>query len=106
VAIRRQFRPSTRKSIGPGRFHGNAVLQGWSKGYVEFIWNPHTRTLIPWTSADGLEWRSGTDLLNTSQWKAFFKTYDDDDAAAGLDPAYHDACAFRVDNFQEGPGPS
>ncbi len=87
----------------PGPVHGNSVLQGWSGGYVEFVWNPHTRTLNPWASADGLEWKSSSNLVNTSQWKAFFKRYDDDNAAAGLGPAYHDACAFRVDNFQEGP---
>jgi hypothetical protein len=95
--------PVNQEEYWPGPVHGNAVLQGWSRGYVEFIWNPHTRTLIPWTSADGLNWKAGSNPLDTSQWKAYFKTYDADIAAAGLDPAYHDACAFRVDNFQEGP---
>jgi hypothetical protein len=80
----------------------NATLEGWSKGYVEFIWNPHTRTLMPWTSADGLTWRSGTQL-DLRVWTAEFKAFDAEDPGAATEPDYHDACAFQADGFQEGP---
>jgi len=76
----------------------NASIQGWSKGYVDFIWSPTTRTLTPWTSADGLHWHAGT-RLDTSFWASEFKQYDGE----VTDPEYHDACSFGVTNFQEGP---
>jgi hypothetical protein len=57
--------------------------------------------VTPWSSADGLHWRSGS-KLNTSSWTSDFKSYDAQNAA-WQDPEAHDSCAFEVNNFQEGP---
>jgi hypothetical protein len=94
--------PVTNGEYGTSGTTTNAYLEGWSRGYVEFVWNPHTRTAIPWVSADGLDWKAGADIANTSSWKAYFSDYDAENP--GTDPAFHDACSFSVDNFQEGPG--
>jgi hypothetical protein len=74
----------------------DASLQGWSKGYVEFIWDAHERTLTPWASANGLTWRAGN-KLDTSAWNSYFKSYDADPTGD------HDGCWVTVSNFQEGP---
>jgi hypothetical protein len=78
---------------------GYATLEGWSKGYVEFMWNPANRYLTPWVSADGLTWSSGA-KLDTSPWQDDFRIYDQGNPK---DRAYHDNCSFQVGNFQEGP---
>ena len=75
----------------------NATIEGWSKGYVEFVWDPHTRNLVPWTSTDGLHWDKST-KLDTTAWAADMRDYDSDN-----DASEHDKCAFVADNFQEGP---
>ena len=85
------------ESVGP-----NATLAGWSRGYVEFVWDPSERTLTPWVAADGLRWQAGV-RLNTSPWMAQFAQYDAANPGTDADPLYHDACAFEIDNFQEGP---
>jgi hypothetical protein len=72
-----------------------ASIEGWSQGYVEFLWSPSKRTLIPWTSADGLRWRAGSPL-DTKAWAADFKQVDIQVPGA-------DDCFFEVGNFQEGP---
>ena len=77
------------------------TLEGWSKGYVEFVWDAHARTVTPWASPDGLSWRQGA-KLDISAWTAYFKTYDATNN--GSDPQYHDNCSFNVGNFQQGPG--
>jgi hypothetical protein len=74
----------------------DASLQGWSKGYVEFIWDAHERMLTPWASANGLTWRAGN-KLDTSAWNSYLKSYDADPAGD------HDGCWVTVSNFQEGP---
>lgn len=78
---------------------GYATLEGWSRGYVEFMWNPMNRSLTPWVSADGLTWRAGT-KLDTSPWQDDFRSYDQGNPK---DRAYHDDCYFLADDFQEGP---
>jgi hypothetical protein len=76
-------------------------LQGWSKGYSQFMWDPHNRTLTPWLSADGLTWKAGM-RLDTQSWAPFFKEYDSGfDAASDARP--HDNCSLVVTNFSEGP---
>jgi hypothetical protein len=77
-----------------------ATLEGWSKGYVEFVWDAHKRTVTPWDSTDGLRWRQGT-KLDLGAWTSYFKTYDA--ANDGSDPLYHDNCFFEVGGFQEDP---
>ncbi len=76
----------------------NATIEGWSQGYVEFIWNPHLRNVTPWLSADGLTWQPGTNL-DLSAWTADFKAFDAEDSDSGD----HDSCALEVRRFQEGP---
>jgi hypothetical protein len=85
------------ESVGP-----NATLGGWSRGYVEFVWNPSKRSLTPWVSADGLRWQVGA-RLDTSTWTAEFAQYDAGNPGTDVDPLYHDACAFEIDNFEQGP---
>jgi len=72
-------------------------LEGWSKGYVEFVWDPHLRTITPWVSADGLTWNAG-EKLDTGVWSAEFKAYD----AQHSGPGDHDACSLAVSEFDEG----
>jgi hypothetical protein len=78
----------------------NGQIEGWSKGYIEFVWNPVKRQLTPWGSADGLRWRSGP-MVNLGRWASEFKDYDA--ANDGSDPDYHDACTFAV-NLDEAAG--
>lgn len=81
----------------------NAKIAGWSKGYVEFIWNPSKRTLVPWGSLDGLTWHSGT-TIDTSAWAPDFKVWDS--GASGSDstlPEVPGDCEFSIDQFEEGP---
>ena len=74
----------------------NVTLEGFSKGYLEFIWNAHERTLTPWLSADGLTWKAGVNL-DLSSWEAVFMEYD-----SISDPASHSDCTVTIDNFEEG----
>ena len=76
----------------------NASIEGWSKGYVEFLWNPHLRTLVPEGSADGLLWHAGAEI-DTSAFAADFKAFDKKYFA----PGDHDACWFSVIEFEQGP---
>jgi hypothetical protein len=66
----------------------NASITSWSKGYVEFIWNPAKLTLTPWASADGLTWHSGP-RLNTSVF--------------ALGPDDRGYCEFWLGGTAEGP---
>ncbi len=75
----------------------NATLEAWSGGYVEFLWNPKSRALTPWVSADGLTWSSGS-TIDISVWNSWFKSYD-----RGLNAAERADCVFEVIQFQEGP---
>lgn len=72
-------------------------LEGWSKGYVELVWDPHLRTITPWVSGDGLTWNAG-EKLDTSVWSADFMAYD----AQHSGPGDHDACSLAVSEFGEG----
>jgi hypothetical protein len=85
------------ESLGP-----NATQGGWSRGYVEFVWNPAGRKLTPWVSADGLRWQVG-ERLDTSTWTAEFAQYDARNPGTDVDPLFHDACSFETVNFEEGP---
>jgi hypothetical protein len=76
----------------------NAALVGWSKGYVEFVWDPHARTLTPWTSTDGIAWQ-GHSELDLGVWNADLATYDSENPGSES----HDACTFTAGEFQEGP---
>ena len=80
--------------VGP-----SVILEGWSKGYVDFVWDPHLRTVTPWVSAEGQNW-SAAPKLETSVWAAEFKAYDGQHAQ----PGDHDACSLAVSQFDEGNG--
>jgi hypothetical protein len=94
----------------------NASLSGWSKGFVEFLWDPIRRTLTPWVSGSGLTWSSGP-RLNLSAWTGDFKAWETDLFAPGdtpapgetmqptetQDPAERYNCTVSVDEFEEGP---
>ncbi len=94
--------PSAEINYGP-----NYNLEGWSKGFVDFLWNPELRTLTPWVSGDGLRWRPGT-RLNLGAWKSDFASWDgslaewakEDPEAA--DPDDHYRCTVYVTDFEEG----
>ena len=88
---------SSLPSVSPGGYGPNTMLEGWSKGYVEFVWDPQARTLTPWTSTDGIAWqrRSGVDL---GVWSADLATYDRQNPGS----ANHDDCTFTLTGFQEG----
>lgn len=75
----------------------SATIEGWSKGYFDFVWSSSKRTLTPWASIDGLNWHVAT-KLDTSSWNADFKSYD---KSAGR--GYHDSCWFEANAFQQGP---
>ena len=86
-------------AVAPATADGDvsSTIEGWSKGYIDFVWNANKRTLTPWLSADGLSWVAGTNL-NPSRWTVDFKSWDKRAGAAG-----HDGCWFEANNFQEGP---
>jgi hypothetical protein len=96
IAVPGGHSPAVPKASAGG---GSATLEGWSKGYVEFVWSSSKRTLTPWASVDGLSWIAGA-KLDTSAWAADFKTFDKDN------PKDHDSCDFRSNDFQEGPAAS
>ena len=80
--------------------NSNVTLEGWSHGYVEFVWDRSRRTVTPWASADGLTWATNG-RLDIRAWAPYFKAYDALDS--GGDPTWRSQCAFKADNFQEGP---
>jgi len=85
--------------------YSTAMLEGWSKGYVEFLWDPHRRTIAPWVSANGLTWKAGT-KLNLGAWAGDFAAWDAQLAQNEADPEgpdYHDTCTVTVSGFEEGP---
>jgi hypothetical protein len=73
-----------------------AALASWSKGFVEFVWNPGKFTVVPWASADGLTWTAGS-ALGVAGWPSQLKS---NDISAGD----RSECNFNVDSLQEGPG--
>ena len=73
----------------------NAFIEGWSKVYAEFVFDPRNRTLTAWSSADGLTWTSGGHL-DISAWAGVFKEFD---ASKGD----RDDCQMSPESFQEGP---
>jgi hypothetical protein len=75
----------------------NAYIGGWSKGFVEFLWNNNLRTLTPWVSADGLNWSAGG-KMDISVWSSDFKKFD-----AEVEPSERGQCFVRVGTFLEGP---
>ena len=99
IAIPGGHAPAIPASTGAEDGSGGAI-EGWSKGYVDFVWDAHKRTVTPWSSTDGLTWRQGA-KLDLSPWTDYLKTYDA--ANDGSDPQHHDDCSFDVGNFQQGP---
>ena len=47
--------PPAMGTYGPGGFIN---LFGWSRGYVDFVWDGD-HSVVPWASADGLHWQAG-----------------------------------------------
>jgi hypothetical protein len=74
------------------------TLESWSKGYVEFMWDSHSRVLNPWASSDGLNWKSGHSL-DISPWKAYF--HDWDTLNGPTDPSRDECMIFP--SLVEGP---
>jgi hypothetical protein len=99
IAIPGGHAPAIPASTGAEDGSGGTI-EGWSKGYVDFVWDAHKRTVTPWASTDGLTWRQGA-KLDISAWTSYLKTYDTTND--GSDPQYHDDCSFDVGNFQQGP---
>ena len=86
-----------------GAWDVNVQIKGWSKGYVQFVWDPRKRTVTPWASTDGLTWTAGA-RLDTSGWAAEFKEYDAQVADyLADDPAARWECSFQVIDFKQGP---
>lgn len=90
-------------AVVPTGFDGSNVdLQSWSKGYIEFAWSPHMRTVTPWLSSNGLTWHSGASL-DLSPWAPLFAEYDAELADPGSGDNY-DECQLIPVNFQEAAG--
>jgi hypothetical protein len=85
-------------TISPDLRSPDFALHGWSRGFVEFAWNSKTRTIVPWSSADGLNWTSGL-KLDTRDFAAGLKDYDQ----SSWGPDGHDFCSLEMDIFEEGP---
>ena len=81
----------------------DGLIEGWSQGYIEFVWNRKLRTITPWGSPDGLNWTAGA-KLDVSPWAAYFKESDAANDQESPDPNWHDNCRLTIENFQEGPG--
>jgi hypothetical protein len=77
-----------------GASWANAVVAGWSRGYVEFVWDPVSHQLTPWASSDGLTWKSGP-TMNTTPWLAYI---------GKVDVEQQSACWPELYDFEEGPG--
>ena len=82
--------------VAANGYYPNAILEGWSKGYVELLWDPKLRTATPWVSADGLSWQVGS-KLDTSVWLADMKAFDQENVDLSAD------CSLRIRHFEEGP---
>ena len=80
----------------------NATLRAWSRGYIEFVWDPFGRRLVPYVSADGLSWHTGN-AMDTSAWAPDLKKWDSNsaeiDSTITNDPTN---CTFEVGQFQQG----
>jgi hypothetical protein len=74
----------------------NITLNGWAAGYLELIWDPRKFTIAPWSSANGVTWKSGP-KLNTDGWT---KEVPADDA---IDPQEGPMCSFVETGFAYGP---
>jgi hypothetical protein len=76
-------------------------LEGWSRGYVEFVWDDAAQSLRPWTSPDGRNWSAGKNLA-TGTWEAELAN-----ARTSVpdmsNPDLFSGCFFLVSTFQEGP---
>ena len=90
-------------AVVPTGFNGSNVdLRSWSKGYIEFAWSPHMRTVTPWLSSDGLTWHSGASL-DLSPWASDFADFDAELADPDSGDNY-DGCELSPVNFQEAAG--
>ena len=92
IAIPRGHSPAVKPAAD---YETNASLDGWSHGYVEFVWDPAKVTVMPWVSADGLTWKSGT-KLDISGWAAVIRQQN----ATYQGPLN---CRFWQTGFEEGP---
>lgn len=71
-------------------------LFGWGRGFVDFVWDPAARTIVPWSSPDGLGWAAGPQL-DTTDFAAGLKNWDAniDDGSGG--------CDLAIKGVSEGP---
>jgi hypothetical protein len=101
-----------RVPTGAGAGDPNATVVGWHGGYIEFLWDPRARTLVPWVSANGLTWRTGA-RMDLSFYAGLFKELDDVALATpepgespypaqDLDDMRY-GCSFEEIQFEEGP---
>jgi hypothetical protein len=66
--------------------NANFELYGWSGGFLEFVHQPNSTTIVPWYSADGMHWHAANALDPT-----------------GMEPQYGPEYAPRVTSLAEGP---
>ncbi len=67
-------------------------LFGWSRGYVDFVWDG-SHSVLPWASPDGLHWQPGPSMqLGQTPF-----------TLPELDPNLSEWCAFEIDSFVETP---
>jgi hypothetical protein len=84
--------PSVTKSQYLG---SNAVTEGWSDGFLDFVWDAQARQVTVWTSTDGLSWTTSSQL-DISPWASSFAKYD------AATPEEHDACSLQIRSLVEG----
>ena len=68
----------------------NGILEGWQHGYVEFVWQPKTYLLIPWTSTNGRAWTAGTSINAGLIWKSELAAF-----SHANPPDYPLSCSFQ-----------
>ena len=81
--------PPALGTYGPGGF---IDLFGWSRGYVDFVWDGD-HSVVPWASADGLHWQAGPKL----------PPGDLPYTLPTISPDIDSWCDFEIDSFVEGP---
>jgi hypothetical protein len=78
-------------------YYPYAALQAWSKGYVEFIWDPAKAIVVPWVSADGLHWMAGS-ALDANGWVTEMEN-----GKIPIPRSETGGCSFVISDFAEGP---
>jgi hypothetical protein len=69
---------------------------GWSGGYVDFVWNDVSRTIVPWHSSDGLAWQAGP-KMNLGKLLSGIQ-------AADKFVGGHSSCSLDMDGFAAASG--